>query len=54
MALVDTARLVGVDALELAFATQIGFKLGEHPEDVEEGLAFSFLANQLIAGKPFR
>jgi hypothetical protein len=48
------SRLGSVDALELAFATQIGFKLGEHPEHVEEGLAFSFFANQLIAGKPFR
>jgi hypothetical protein len=40
--LVDAARLGGVDAIELAFATQIGFKLGEHPEYVEEGLASAY------------
>jgi hypothetical protein len=38
-ALVDAARLRSADPLQLPLAPQIGLKLGEHAEHVEERLA---------------
>ena len=51
-ALIDAARLGGIDPFQLALASQIGLELGEHPEHVEECLAGTSAGIDRLLGRP--